>query len=76
MITDVVVVLDKGADPNVVDIAGEGPLYAAVDMNSIQWTQGRPTPIFLDKLDAIDLVKQLLAKGANPNARLGRGTGR
>jgi ankyrin repeat protein len=64
--------LDKGADPNVVDLSGEGPLYAAVDMNSIQWTQGRPTPIFLDELDAIDLVKKLLAKGANPNARLRR----
>ena len=64
--------IDKGADPNVVDLSGEGPLYAAVDMNSIQWTQGRPTPIFLDQLDAIDLVKKLLAKGANPNARLRR----
>jgi len=64
--------VDKGADPNVVDLSGEGPLYAAVDMNSIQWTQGRPTPIFLDQLDAIDLVKKLLAKGANPNARLRR----
>jgi uncharacterized protein len=66
------ILLDKGADPNVVDLAGEGPLYAAVDMNSIQWTQGRPTPIFLDQLDAIDVVKKLLAKGANPNARLRR----
>jgi ankyrin repeat protein len=64
--------LDKGADPNVADIAGEAALYAAVDMNSIQWTQGRPTPIFLDQLDAIDLVKKLLAKGANPNAKLTR----
>jgi len=64
--------LDKGADPNVVDLSGEGPLYAAVDMNSIQWTQGRPTPIFLDELDAIDVVKKLLAKGANPNAKLRR----
>jgi ankyrin repeat protein len=64
--------LDKGADPNVVDLAGEGPLYAAVDMNSIQWTQGRPTPIFTDQLDAIDVVKKLLEKGANPNARLRR----
>jgi uncharacterized protein len=64
--------LEKGADPNVADVAGEAALYAAVDMNSIQWTQGRPTPIFLDQLDAIDLVKKLLAKGANPNARLSR----
>ena len=62
--------LDKGADPNVADIAGEAALYAAVDMNSMQWTQGRPAPIFTDQLDAIDLVKRLLAKGANPNAKL------
>jgi len=64
--------LEKGADPNVADLAGEAALYAAVDMNSLQWTQGRPAPIFKDKLDAVDLVKLLLAKGANPNARLKR----
>ncbi len=34
----------------------------------MQWMQGRPTPILLDELDAVDLVKKLLAKGANPNA--------
>ena len=37
--------LEQGADPNVVDLAGMGPLYAAVDMNSLQWVQGRPAPI-------------------------------
>ena len=62
--------LDKGADPNVVDGAGMGALYAAVDMNSLQWVQGRPAPILADQLDGADLVKRLLAKGANPNARL------
>ena len=62
--------LEKGADPNVVDGAGMGALYAAVDMNSLQWVQGRPAPILTDKLDGVDLVKLLLAKGANPNARL------
>ena len=41
-------------------------LYAAVDMNSLQWMQGRPAPIFTDKLDAVDLVKLLLQKGAEP----------
>ena len=64
--------LDKGADPNVADLSGESALYAAVDMNSMQWTQGRPAPIFTDRLDAVDLVKKLLAKGANANARLKR----
>ena len=64
------VLIEKGADPNVVDGAGVGALYAAVDMNSLQWVQGRPAPILLDKLDGVDLVKLLLSKGANPNARL------
>jgi ankyrin repeat protein len=64
--------VEKGANPNVTDIAGAGALYAAVDMNSMQWTQGHPAPYFTDKLDAIDLVKILLQKGANPNARLKR----
>jgi ankyrin repeat protein len=39
-------------------------------MNSLQWVQGRPAPILRDRLDGVDLVKQLLAKGANPNVRL------
>jgi uncharacterized protein len=64
--------LEKGADPNVVDIAGMGALYAAVDMNSLQWVQGRPAPILTDRLDAVDLVKRLLDRGADPNARLSR----
>ena len=62
--------LEKGADPNIVDGSGMGALYAAVDMNSLQWVQGRPAPILTDRLDGSDLVKLLLEKGANPNARL------
>lgn len=62
--------LEKGANPNVVDMSGMGALYAAVDMNSLQWVQGRPAPILTDKLDAVDLVTLLLARKADPNARL------
>ena len=62
--------LDKGADPNVVDLAGMGALYAAVDMNSLQWVQGRPAPILTDTLDGAGMVEQLLRHHANPNARL------
>ena len=62
--------LEKGADPNIVDVAGMGALYAAVDMHSLQWVQGRPAPILTDKLDASDLVRVLLRRGADPNARL------
>jgi ankyrin repeat protein len=62
--------LERGADPNVVDLAGMGPLYAAVDMNSLQWVQGRPAPILTDTLDGAGMVTQLLLHHADPNARL------
>ena len=64
------VLIEKGANPNVLDLAGMGALYAAADMNSLQWVQGRPAPIFADKLDGVDIVRLLLQKGADPNARL------
>jgi ankyrin repeat protein len=64
------VLLEKGADPNVADLAGMAALYAAVDMNSLQRVQGRPAPIQGDRLDGVDLVGLLLEKGADPNARL------
>jgi len=64
------VLLDKGADPNVLDLAGMGALYAAADMNSLQWVQGRPAPILTDTLDGVDIVRLLLQKGADPDARL------
>src|SRR5687767_14198199 len=47
--------LEKGANPNVADMAGMAALYAAVDMNSLQWVQGRPAPILTDRLDAVDV---------------------
>jgi ankyrin repeat protein len=64
------VLLEKGANPNVLDLAGMGALYAAVDMNSLQWVQGRPAPILADTRDGADIVRLLLQKGADPNARL------
>ena len=64
------VLLEKGANPNVLDLAGMGALYAAVDMNSLQWVQGRPAPILTDTADGVDVVRLLLRKGADPNARL------
>jgi ankyrin repeat protein len=64
--------LEKGANPNVADMTGMAALYAAVDMNSLQWVQGRPAPILTDRRDGADLVKLLLEKRANPNARLTR----
>jgi uncharacterized protein len=65
--------LDKGADPNIADLSGMAALYAAVDMNSLQWVQGRPAPVLTDRRDGADLVKLLLEHGADPNARLKTG---
>ncbi len=64
------VLLDKGADPTVADSTGMTPLYAAVDMHTAGWTQGRPQPKPTSELDSADIAKALLARGANPNARL------
>lgn len=64
--------LDQGADPNIADENGTAALYAAVDMNTLPPTQGRPPLILVDNLSAMDLIKRLLEHGANPNARLNK----
>ncbi len=51
--------LDLGADPNIGDVVGMTPLYAAVDMNTFPDTPGRPTPKPSGTLDAVDVVKSL-----------------
>jgi len=63
--------LDAGADPNVVDTeAGMGPLYAAVDMHRLAVGHGRPNPRPVGLMTAVDLAKKLLEHGADPNRRL------
>jgi ankyrin repeat protein len=62
--------VDAGADPNVADTSGMAALYAAVEMSTLQWVQSRPAPIWRDTLDAAALAKKLLARGADPNAKL------
>ncbi len=62
--------LDLGADPNIGDVTGMTPLYAAVDLNTFADTPGRPTPKPSGTLDAVGVVKALLEHDANPNAIL------
>ena len=63
--------LDAGADPNVVDTeAGMGALYAVVDMHRLAVGHGRPNPKPVGLMSGVDLAKKLLAKGADPNLRL------
>ena len=62
--------LKKGADPNVPDRSGMTALYAAVDMRSPAGMMTRPNPKLTAEIDAAEMVRILLANGANPNARL------
>ena len=62
--------VEKGANPNAADSAGMGPLFATVDMNTLGEIFGRPGRTPHDKTTALDLMKILLGRGANPNAGL------
>jgi uncharacterized protein len=63
-------VLDHGANPNLANIEGLTALYATLDM---QWAPYayRPQPLAGNgEISYLDLMKALLAHGANPNATL------
>ncbi len=51
--------LERGADPNVVDSSGMTALYAAVDMRAPANLLTRPEPKLRDSLDAVGIVKSL-----------------
>jgi ankyrin repeat protein len=63
--------LDKGADPNISSDNGAAPLYAALN---VQWAPKalypQPRAYQQQKLTHLDLMKALVDKGADVNARL------
>jgi ankyrin repeat protein len=64
--------LDQGADPNLATIDGLAALYAVEDT---EWAQvgWAPNPITVqEKVTYLDLMKELLKRGANANARLAK----
>jgi len=59
--------LDHGADPNVANKGGWTPLYLATDNRNIE---NGDYPTRKPDIDDLDYIKLLLARGANPNARM------
>jgi ankyrin repeat protein len=62
--------VEKGANPNIADSAGMAALYAAVDMHTLPFMHGRPYPKPSGRLGVEDMVKVLLAHGADLNQKL------
>ncbi len=61
--------IQKGANVNKWDWYGRTPLYIAVDLNTLP-RGGRPDRPSLDETTSLQIIEQLLAAGANPNAQL------
>jgi len=63
--------LEKGADPNLSSDAGVGPLYATLN---VQWAPiaayPQPRAHLQQRHGYLDMMRLLLAKGADPNQRL------
>ena len=57
--------LKRGADPNAIDAYKRGPLFAAIELRNFNHEKYSDLPT--DGHDPLDLIKALLAKGANPN---------
>ena len=59
--------LDRGANPNLANKGGWTPLYLATDNRNIE---GGDYPVPKPDMDHLELIKTLLEKGADPNARV------
>ena len=58
--------LEAGANPTIADSAGMAALYAAVDMQHMEPLTNRPPAKPSGLLSAMDVIKRLLDKGADP----------
>jgi ankyrin repeat protein len=61
--------IDRGADPNIVDAYGRTSLYAIVDIRNLDWS-ALPERKADDPIPSMDIAKALLAHGAHRNTAL------
>jgi ankyrin repeat protein len=61
--------IDRGADVNIAGGYGRTALYAVIDIRNEDWST-LPNRKTEDSLPSLDIVKELLARGANVNAVL------
>ena len=60
--------IERGANSNVADANGRTPLYAAVDLRNVQWSQA-PAPE-LPQATHLKMITQLLDAGADPSLKM------
>ena len=60
--------IERAADPNVADTNGRTPLYAAIDLRNVQWSQA-PAPE-LPQATHFAMIERLLAAGADPAIKM------
>lgn len=63
--------LDHGADPNLANTGGLAPLFATIDQGWAARTWYPAASSEQQKVSHLELMKALLARGANPNAQMG-----
>ena len=64
--------LDHGADPKLANNDGLAPLYATIDMQWANRTWYPAADISEEKVSYLDLMREILAKGADPNQKISR----
>lgn len=62
--------LDQGANPSAADWYGRTPLWAAVEVRNVEIDANTRKQVDIDRPQILKTIEKLLAKGANPNARL------
>ena len=60
--------IERGANPNIADANGRTPLYAAIDLRNVQWSQA-PAPE-LPQAEHLALITKLLDAGADHSIKM------